>query len=322
MEKLKTMDADAYPQEVLADEEPRYLRRQKPVEIKRRKFGKRAWKLYFRIAVIILTAVVGAWILYGIANYLLASPHMALVHPQQIELSGNQYVSRASVLEVFAPDRGRSVLRIPLDLRRQQLQAIPWVARASVRRALPNRVQVEVTERTPVAFLRQGTELALVDGEGIILERPLEGEFNFPVVTGISAQMPVDRRAQRMKLFTDFLAEINQTKPGASAQISEVDLADARNLRAAIAGLLGSVASGPASAPGAAAEAPILVSFGDHDFASKFRLLLDNIAQWRAIAGRVESVDLRFSREVVVNPEPSKGESRKMKAARPVKAKR
>jgi hypothetical protein len=74
MEKLKTLDADAYPQEALADEEPRYLRRQKPVEIKRRKFGKRAWRLYFRVAVIAFAAALGAWILYGVAHFLMASP--------------------------------------------------------------------------------------------------------------------------------------------------------------------------------------------------------------------------------------------------------
>ena len=45
------MDADAYPQEVLADEEPKYLRRQKPLEIKRRKFGRKAWKTYLRVTV-------------------------------------------------------------------------------------------------------------------------------------------------------------------------------------------------------------------------------------------------------------------------------
>ena len=43
--------------------------------------------------------------------------------------------------------------------------------------------------------------------------------------------------------------------------------------------------------------------FGDSDFEGKYRTLLDNIGQWRATAGRVESVDLRFSREAVVNPE-------------------
>jgi hypothetical protein len=50
-------------------------------------------------------------------------------------------------------------------------------------------------------------------------------------------------------------------------------------------------------------ETPLLVHFGDSDFEGKYRTLLENIAQWRATAGRVESVDLRFSREAVVNPE-------------------
>ncbi len=45
------MDAEAYPQEVLADEEPKYLRRQKPLEIKRRKFGRKAWRTYLRVTV-------------------------------------------------------------------------------------------------------------------------------------------------------------------------------------------------------------------------------------------------------------------------------
>ena len=57
--KLKAIDADAYPQEVLADEEPKYLRRQKPLEIKRRKFGRKAWKTYLRVT---------AWAAAGIAG--------------------------------------------------------------------------------------------------------------------------------------------------------------------------------------------------------------------------------------------------------------
>ena len=48
------MDAEAYPQEVLADEEPKYLRRQKPLEIKRRKFGRKAWMRYLRVSMWIL----------------------------------------------------------------------------------------------------------------------------------------------------------------------------------------------------------------------------------------------------------------------------
>ena len=44
--------------ELLADEEPRYLRRQKPLEIRRRKFGRRSWPVYRRW--LLVWTVVGA----------------------------------------------------------------------------------------------------------------------------------------------------------------------------------------------------------------------------------------------------------------------
>src|SRR5216683_914243 len=47
----------------------------------------------------------------------------------------------------------------------------------------------------------------------------------------------------------------------------------------------------------------ILVHFGDSDFGNRYHLLAENIDQWRASAGSVDSVDLRFARQVVVNPE-------------------
>ena len=39
-------EPDTYPSEALADEEPRYLRRQKPLEIRRRKFARGSWPTY------------------------------------------------------------------------------------------------------------------------------------------------------------------------------------------------------------------------------------------------------------------------------------
>src|SRR5207253_8798492 len=75
-------------------------------------------------------------------------------------------------------------------------------------------------------------------------------------------------------------------------QVSGVDSAEARDVRAMVARL-----------PGLEGQYPIWVHFGNSDFVNKYRLLAENIAQWRASAGRVESVALRFSRRVVVNPE-------------------
>lgn len=295
--KIRKTEADAYPQEALVEEEPRYLRRQRPIEIRRRKFGKKAWKTYLRVAILIVLVAAGASVLYAVGDFLLTSPEMALASPGQVEISGNHYVTRASVLEIFSPDRGRSVLRIPLEQRRAEIEALPWVEHAAVRRALPNGVEVEITERTPVAFLRQGSELFLADAYGAILDRPTEGDFHFPVVTGISAGMPRDERALRMQLFAEFMEQICPLRSSAADSVSEVEVADPSDLRATLAGLPG-MAAGLNSGPDA-----VLVHFGNSGFGEKFQVFLNNIGQWEAAAGRVASVDLRFEKEVVVNPE-------------------
>ncbi len=282
---------------VLAEDEPRYLRRQKPVEIRRRKFGQAAWRLYAHYLLIAIAVVGGLMGVYIGGHFLLFSPRFVLAGLDRIEVTGNHYVPRAVVLERFTADAGRSVLRMPLGKRRRALEEIPWVARASVQRILPNRIHVSIEEREPVAFLRLATELSLVDSGGVILDRPLEAAFRFPVVTGMDETMPLVERARRMQLFTRFVNELETARPGAVAAISEVDLADAADLQATLAEMpeLGD--------PAAGGQPAVLVHFGAGDFSSKFRLLLENIGQWRSEAGRVESVDLRFDRQVVVNPE-------------------
>ena len=98
---------------------------------------------------------------------------------------------------------------------------------ATVRRALPTRIEVEIAERTPIAFLRDGNDLALVDAHGVILDRPLAGRFHFPVVTGIDADMPLEDREKRMQLFAGFhAADSESARAGALDQVSEVDLSD------------------------------------------------------------------------------------------------
>ncbi|HXW61402.1 MAG TPA: FtsQ-type POTRA domain-containing protein [Candidatus Acidoferrales bacterium] len=286
----------------MPDEEPRYLRRQKPVEIKRRKFSRQAWKTYLRVTVWTAVGLAAAGAAFLCVRFLLTSPEMALLHPDQISLEGNHYVTRESVRKVFVGDRGTSVLRIPLAERRRQLEAISWVERASVRRVLPNRIQVEITERTPIAFLRHGSELSLVDVDGVILERPLEGDFHFPVVAGIDREMPLESRQERMRLLSRFMEEIGSVKANAADQVSEVDLSDAGDVRATLTGL-GNQA-GPDEQTTVAG--PVLVHFGDGDFAGKYQTLIEEFGTWQASAGIIESVDLRFSREAVVNQDTTR----------------
>jgi cell division protein FtsQ len=289
-------DVDTLPRELPAEEEPRYLRRKKPLEVRRRKFGRRAWPVYRR-ALATAAAVIGLGSLgYAVAVFFLFSPRVRLADTEQIELTGNRYVSRQAVVEHFEHDLNVSIFCIPLDARRAQLETIPWVSSAVVSRLWPNRLRVEISERSPLAYLRNGAELALIDAQGVILDRPPDAEFQFPVVSGLSDAVPVADRAERMAMYSSLMREMEQVRAGASDQLSEVDLSDAEDVRAVLVGMSQLVS-------GLTDQGPLVVHFGSSEFGAKFRLLIDNLLQWRATAGRVESVDLRFSKQVVVNPE-------------------
>ena len=288
-------EADSYRPEMMADDEPRYLRRQKPVEIRRKKFSGRGWPFYRRVLVLSFAGVAGVTAAaYGV-QFLLYSPGM-LLKPDQIELRGSRIVSREAVLQQFVHDRNRSVLRVPLDARRSQLEQIPWVESASVQRILPNRLRVELTERTPVAFARNGAELALIDAHGIILDRPRGEDLHFPIVSGVSEDLPRDQREKRMQTYEEFIKDIDFVRGGSSDRVSEVDLSNPKDLRVVMTGL--------ASASDAQA---VTIHFGSSEFTSKYKMLVDNFSQWQANAGRVQSIDLQYSRQVVVNPDASAG---------------
>ena len=56
---------------------------------------------------------------------------------------------------------------------------LPWVAHATVMRLLPNRMRVSIVERTPVAFVRQGNHIGLVDANGVLLDMPTDAQAGY-----------------------------------------------------------------------------------------------------------------------------------------------
>jgi cell division protein FtsQ len=287
-------EQEPYRPELITEDEPRYLRRQKPVEIRRKKFSEKTWPFYRRVFV--WTVVGAAIVTFAVfsARYVLYSPQVLLMKPDQIEVNGNHIVPREEVQKLFVHDRNRSVLRIPLDARRAQIEDLPWVENASVQRILPNRLRVLITERTPIAFFRNGTELTLIDAHGVLLDRPEGEEFHFPIVTGLSENLPREEREKRMQTYQEFMKDVDLVRPGSSDGVSELDLNNPRDLRVVLTGLGG----------GSDTHA-VTVHFGQNDFTGKFRMLVENFAQWQANSGPVHSIDLQYSRQVVLNPDTS-----------------
>lgn len=148
-----------------------------------------------------------------------------------LRIEGLEHTPRAKVVQIFAGDFGRSLYRIPLAERRRNLLALDWVNDASVARLWPDRVEVRVEERKPVAFVQlqdaSGTHMALIDNQGVLLEMPARAHFDLPVLTGVRAQQSEHDRQSRvrraMRLVRDLAAM--------SGSISEIDVSDPENLK-------------------------------------------------------------------------------------------
>ena len=225
-------------------------------------------------------------------TYLSRDSRFRIAGATNIDAVGLTEVSRAEMLPVFGEDIGRNIFFVPLSERRKQLEAIPWVERATVMRLLPDQIRVSVVEREPVAFVRQGQQVGLVDKDGVLLTMPAammaQHNYSFPVVTGIEAGQPLPLRRMRMAVYKRLLMELDANGQHLSEQISEIDLTDAQDARVLM--------------PEQGTD--IVAHFGDDRFLDRYQRYKAHIAEWRAQYPKLAAVDLRYDNQVVLEMTP------------------
>jgi cell division protein FtsQ len=141
----------------------------------------------------------------------------------------------------------------------------------------------------PVAFIKTATGLALIDSQGVVLERPARANFTFPIVTGFSERDPLEARRDRMRVYLALIEDLDRDGGHYSLDISEVDLSDPEDARILVAGR--------------DAHDAVLVHLGNSNFLPRYRTYLAHIAQWRQQFKKIQSVDLRYERQIIVNPD-------------------
>jgi cell division protein FtsQ len=280
----------------LDGEEAQFLRTSRRVPVRRGSIPKKAAS-QLKIAGVIAAVVVGCGGLSAWAySYGMHSWRFRIQSSDAVEIAGVKNASRAHVMEVAGADIGRNIFFVPLDERKKQLEQIPWVEEASVMRLLPNRIAVTVRERTPVAFAQIGSRISLIDANGVVMGLPAnrQTKYSFPVIRGITDTEPLSSRAAAMKIYNRLVSELGATEEENSSvgakyvkQLSEVDLSDPENVKVT------------ANDPGGT----MVVHLGAQDFLPRYKLYVSHIAEWRQQFQNVQSVDLRYEGQVIVNPD-------------------
>jgi cell division protein FtsQ len=146
----------------------------------RQRFARRAWsRRWATVRRVVLLLLVVA--LVGGAGWLVFVSSVLAV--ERVEVSGVHTVSTERISRAAAVPLGEPLARVNVDRVRERVEDVPVVARADVGRSWPHTVSVEVVERTPVAVVRQGGELRLIDAEGVMYRTVASPRRGLPVVT-------------------------------------------------------------------------------------------------------------------------------------------
>jgi cell division protein FtsQ len=269
------------------DEESPFLRGQKRVSARRSSLPKKtASRLLWAMiaAAILFIAAIAAASLY---EYGERSWRFRVESSDNIDVTGMQNVTKTQIMEVMGADIGRNIFFIPLAQQKSQLEQIPWVESASVMRFVPNRLRVEIHERTPVAFARVGPRISLIDAGGTLMELPQKHKYSFPVILGMNPGEPLSTRAPRMKAYNALVQDLDSSGARYSQDLSEVDLTDLENLKVRV--------NDPAG--------DVQVELGSSDFLKRYKTYVSHVQEWRQQFQKLDSVNLRYDNQVIVNPD-------------------
>jgi cell division protein FtsQ len=269
------------------DEESPFLRGQKRVSARRsslpRKTANRLlWTILAAVGLCVLGALAAALYHYGERSW-----RFRVDSSDDIEVTGMQNVTKAQIMEVMGADIGRNIFFIPLAQQKAQLEQIPWVESASVMRFVPNTLKVEIQERTPVAFARVGPRISLIDAGGTLMELPLKHKYSFPVILGMNPGEPLSTRAPRMKAYNQLVRDLDSSGAGYSQDLSEIDLSDLDDVKVRV--------NDPAG--------DVLVHLGSSNYLTRYKVYVTHVQAWRQQFQKLESVDLRYDNQIIVNPD-------------------
>ncbi len=149
-----------------------------------------------------------------------------------VRINNNHMTSKEQISALSRVDIHSNLLAINVVQVQALLESHPWIAKAEVIRDWPNRLLINLKEKTPVALLNRETGLFYLDGSGQIIAAatPVQ-ELDFPVITGLenysfntagSAQIP-----EPLKDVFDLLKLANRNNPILPQQnISEIHIAE------------------------------------------------------------------------------------------------
>jgi cell division protein FtsQ len=149
-----------------------------PAAVKRPR--KASLRRYLTIFKVILIASFVVYALYFFSQ----SQFFAL---KEIDVRGQKHLTPGEVSGESGLGKGTNIFQLNLDQARKRLLTDPWIAAATLRCQLPNRVEIDIEERQPVALLLAGQRWLVLDRSGVCIDSAVSLRlYSLPIITGLT----------------------------------------------------------------------------------------------------------------------------------------
>ncbi len=204
-----------------------------------------------------------------------------------IEVTGMQNVTKAQIMEVMGADIGRNIFFIPLAAAEGATGA-DSVGGIGQRDAVRPQPPEGGNSRAYAGGICARGAAHVVDRRG----RHADGvapkhKYSFPVILGMNPGEPLSTRAPRMKTYGEMVRELDSGGARYSQDLSEVDLTDLEDVKVRV--------NDPAG--------DVLVHLGSSDYLRRYKIYVTHAQGWRQQFQKLESVDLRYDNQIIVNPD-------------------
>ncbi len=149
---------------------------------------------------------------------------------KKIEVSGNSYLTKNSVLKIAGIAPGLNVLLIDRDGIKQRLLGNPFIKSAEVKLEGLYNLRLLVDERKPFLYAKVGASFLEIASDGVVMSIRSTPDFNFPIITGLNLETsrPGDSLLDNDGFFTA-RKWINFLGPEILSQLSEINLFSLQN---------------------------------------------------------------------------------------------
>lgn len=206
-----------------------------------------------------------------------------------IEYEGAQNFNTEAFNTLLLRTFGRDLLTLDPDRVRALVESDTWVRHALVRRRLPDRLRIHVTERIPLAVAAIDSDLFVVDDDGVILDKygPRYGQLDGPIVKGLrnpARENAAADNARRIRLYFRLVEDLAAQPRDYAATVSEVDVTD------------------PSRVAVVPSDEPVAVYLGDEAFRERYETFLsqkDLYLRLKQKYGLIEYVDVTYDNKII-----------------------